>query len=110
MLPIFTGSTAPKHQFDNASMSGTVLSGATLTGASFRQVDLTHVLWGQDLSAAGADFSGTIGVGMLVGHRATFDSATFTEADWSGCDLTNASLRSAFVTGANFSGATLTSA
>jgi uncharacterized protein YjbI with pentapeptide repeats len=111
-----SGINCAKAQFDNASMSGTVLSGATLTGASFKQVDLTQVLWGQDVSAANADFSGTIGVGMLVkssgisGNRATFDNATFTGADWSGCDLTNASLHNAFVTGANFSGATLTSA
>jgi uncharacterized protein YjbI with pentapeptide repeats len=111
-----SGINCTQAHFDNASMSGTVLSGATLTGASFKQVDLTQVLWGQDVSAASADFSGTIGVGMIVkssgisGNRATFDAATFTGADWSGCDLTNASLHHAFVTGANFSGATLTSA
>lgn len=102
--------------FDAATLAGTSLSAATLTGASFVGVDLTGIIWGTDISAASADFSNSIGVGMVVassgdgGKRATFDSATFTGADWAGCDLSNASLHNAFVTGANFCGATLESA
>jgi uncharacterized protein YjbI with pentapeptide repeats len=102
--------------FDAATLAGTSLSAATLTGASFVGVDLTGIIWGTDISAANADFSNSIGVGMVVassgddGKRATFDSATFTGADWAGCDLSNASLHNAFVTGANFCGATLESA
>ncbi len=107
------GVNCTQAHFDQAILSGTILSGATLTGAYFTSVDLTGIVWGQDISAASADFSNTIGIGMTVpstgttGKRATFDSATFSGADWSGCDLTNASLHNAFVTGANFSGATL---
>ena len=104
-------------RFDKATLAGTNLSGAVLTGASFTGVDLTGTLWGNNISAANADFSGTRGTGMVVpstggtgGPCATFDDAKFVGADWSGCDLTNASLKSAVVTGANFSGATLTNA
>ena len=108
------GVDCTQAHFDQAILSGTILSGATLTGAFFISADLTGIVWGQDINAASADFSNTIGIGMTVpstgtaGKRATFDSATFNGADWSGCDLTNASLHSAFVAGANFSGATLT--
>jgi uncharacterized protein YjbI with pentapeptide repeats len=107
------GVDCTQTHFDRSILSGTILSGATLTGASFISADLTGIVWGQDISAASADFSNTIGIGMTVpstgtaGKCATFDSATFSGADWSGCDLTNASLHNAFVTGANFSGATL---
>ncbi len=110
------GVDCTKAHFDYAILSGTNFSGATLTGTSFTSADLTSIVWGQDISAAGADFSKTIGIGMTVpstgtaGQRATFDSTTFSGADWSGCDLTNASLHNAVVTGANFSGATLTGA
>ena len=109
-----SGVNCTQVRFDQAILSGVDLSGATLTGASFVGVDLTGVVWGLDLSAADADFSDTVGVGMVIsstgasGKRATFDGATFTRADWAGCDLTNASLHNAFVTGANFCGATLT--
>jgi uncharacterized protein YjbI with pentapeptide repeats len=107
------GVDCTRAHFDRAVLAGTVLSGATLTGAWFTGVDLTSVNWGQDISAGTANFSYTVGAGMVVrssgksGSRATFDSATFTGADWSGCDLAYASLHNAFLTGANFSGATL---
>ncbi len=110
------GVNCTQAHYDQAILSGTNFSGATLTGASFTSADLTGIVWGQDISAASADFSNTIGIGMTVpstgmaGKCATFDSATFSGADWSGCDLTNASLHNAFVSGANFSGATLTGA
>lgn len=110
------GVNCTQAHFDQAILSGTNFSGATLTGAYFTSADLTGIVWGQDISAASADFSNTIGIGMTVpstgtaGKCATFDGATFSGADWNGCDLTNASLHNAFVTGANFSGATLTGA
>jgi len=111
-----SGVDCTRAHFDRAILAGTKLAGATLTNAVFARVDLTGVVWGNDISAVSADFTDTIGVGIVVpssgtgGKRATFDSATFTGADWSGCDLTNASLHNAFVTGANFAGATLTGA
>ena len=113
---VLTGVDCTRARFDRAILTGANLSGATLTGASFPGLDLTVVNWGKDVNAAGADFSHTIAVGLAMpstgtgGKRTTLDNATFTGADWSGCDLTNASLHNAFLTGANFSGTTLTGA
>jgi uncharacterized protein YjbI with pentapeptide repeats len=118
---VLSGVDWTQARFDRAILAGVNLSGATLTGASFTWLDLTVVTWGKDVSAAGADFSHTIGTGLALpstvtgGKRTTFNHAAFTGADWSGCYLTNASLSNAFVTGANFtganfSGATLTNA
>jgi uncharacterized protein YjbI with pentapeptide repeats len=113
---VLSGVNCTQARFDRAILANASLSGAILTGASFVGLDLTSIEWGKDVSAADADFSRTIGAGLIMpstgtgGKQANFDHATFTGADWSGCDLTNASLRNAFVTGANFSGAVLTGA
>jgi uncharacterized protein YjbI with pentapeptide repeats len=110
------GVDCSRARFDGAVLSGTDLSRSTLTGASFAGVDLTGVLWGKDVSAASANFTNSIGTGVVIpssappGKRAVFDSATFTGADWAGCDLAGASLHNAFVAGANFCGANLESA
>ena len=82
------GVDCTQAHFDQAILSGTNFSGATLTGAYFTSADLTGIVWGQDISAASADFSNTIGIGMTVpstgtaGKCATFDGATFSGADW----------------------------
>lgn len=101
--------------FQGAVLQNTEFSGANLANAHFAGTDIRGAIWGNNLQATGADFTGAIGCGIVVastgippnGPQATFDSAIFTDADFSGADLSNASFVAAFFYNANFSGATL---
>lgn len=102
-------------QFQNAVLQQTDFSGADLTNAQFAGTDIRGVIWGNNIQAAGANFTGSIACGIVVpstgtppnGPQATFDNAIFTNADFSGANLSNASFVSAIFYNANFSGAVL---
>jgi len=105
-------------QFQGAVLQNTDFSGANLGNAHLAGTDVRGAIWGNDIQAAGADFTGATGCGIVVastgippnGPQATFDSAVFTNADFSGADLSNASFVAAFFYNANFSGAILAGA
>ena len=105
-------------QFQGATLQNTNFAGANLASAHFAATDIRGVIWGDNIQAAGADFTGSIGCGMVVistgtppgGPQATFDNAIFTNADFARASLSNASFVSAIFYNANFSGAVLAGA
>ncbi|HMF79725.1 MAG TPA: pentapeptide repeat-containing protein [Bryobacteraceae bacterium] len=94
-------------QFQGATLQNTNFAGANLASAHFAATDIRGVIWGDNIQAAGADFTGSIGCGMVVistgtppgGPQATFDNAIFTNADF------DADFNGAHLEGVAFAGA-----
>ncbi|HEV2761583.1 MAG TPA: pentapeptide repeat-containing protein, partial [Pyrinomonadaceae bacterium] len=110
----FGGATLTSATFIGASLRQTNLTGATLDGAHFVGTNLSTVVWGQGISARGADFTDCVAVGCRVGStdpdtHADFTGAHFDGADFSLSDLSYALLREATMLRATFVGSVMQS-
>ena len=117
---IFSGATLTRAIFVGASLNKTNFSGATLDGAFFTDTDVSNVIWGTAISAKGAHFKNSVGIGCQIGSanpnvhanftKADFTGAVFSKSDFSYAYLNEATLIKSVFDGAICEGTDFTSA